>query len=336
MQNNKEQINLYKVLGLKRDCSKNNIKKAFNKLIVKYHPDKGGDEEIYEIIVNAYTVLINDETRSQYDELYELENNSNSGYINIKEKSKDFLSNQNNILSKEDQINYKQAWDALNQKHGYYEENKDDMVIPKKECRERVKELNNQREKQYEKDLPEVLFNKNRPIPMEKFNAAFEASNTSVLDMVEKKEIPDAWNCQGGSITEYSSFDNLENLYDDSSDVSNVHGANYGTIHFDKKQKKKLTKNDIKNVGKAEYYNNHNKIDKNYYDDLKEKLRNRNLESNNFNNKELHQYDKNNTAGYGIFDKLGIKYDDKLKLSDWEDKNVNEAYHKLLQDRSRK
>ena len=36
--------NFYDVLGVKRDATQDEIKKAFRKLAVKYHPDNGGDE----------------------------------------------------------------------------------------------------------------------------------------------------------------------------------------------------------------------------------------------------------------------------------------------------
>ncbi|MFZ1242660.1 MAG: DnaJ domain-containing protein, partial [Candidatus Saccharimonas sp.] len=40
----------YEVLGVKKDASADEIKKAFRKLAVKYHPDKGGDEAKFKEI----------------------------------------------------------------------------------------------------------------------------------------------------------------------------------------------------------------------------------------------------------------------------------------------
>ncbi len=57
----------YKVLGISRDASKEEIKKAYKKLAHKHHPDKGGDEETFKKISEAYHVLSDDNKRAQYD-----------------------------------------------------------------------------------------------------------------------------------------------------------------------------------------------------------------------------------------------------------------------------
>lgn len=57
----------YKILGVSRDASQEEIKKAFHRLAHKYHPDKGGDPEKFKEINEAYQVLGNKEKRAQYD-----------------------------------------------------------------------------------------------------------------------------------------------------------------------------------------------------------------------------------------------------------------------------
>lgn len=61
----------YRVLGVSKKASKDEIKKAFRKLAMKYHPDKNKDnkqaEEKFKKINEAYAVLSNDEKRKQYD-----------------------------------------------------------------------------------------------------------------------------------------------------------------------------------------------------------------------------------------------------------------------------
>lgn len=57
----------YTILGVPRNASEDEIKKAYRKLAHKYHPDKGGSSEKFKEINEAYQVLSNKEKRAQYD-----------------------------------------------------------------------------------------------------------------------------------------------------------------------------------------------------------------------------------------------------------------------------
>lgn len=58
----------YKVLGVDKRATKEDIKNAFRKLAHKYHPDKGGtDESKFKEITEAYSVLSDDKKRREYD-----------------------------------------------------------------------------------------------------------------------------------------------------------------------------------------------------------------------------------------------------------------------------
>lgn len=59
----------YQILGVDRNASQEEIKKAFRKLAHEYHPDKqGGSEAKFKEINEAYQVLGNPEKRRQYDQ----------------------------------------------------------------------------------------------------------------------------------------------------------------------------------------------------------------------------------------------------------------------------
>lgn len=58
---------LYDLLGISRDAGQAEIKKAYRKLAVKAHPDKGGDAQSFKEITHAYEVLSNHELRKRYD-----------------------------------------------------------------------------------------------------------------------------------------------------------------------------------------------------------------------------------------------------------------------------
>ena len=61
----------YEVLGVSKDASAEELKRAYKKLAIKYHPDKNpGDkeaEEKFKEAAEAYDVLSDANKRSQYD-----------------------------------------------------------------------------------------------------------------------------------------------------------------------------------------------------------------------------------------------------------------------------
>ncbi|HOS87989.1 MAG TPA: molecular chaperone DnaJ [Candidatus Pacearchaeota archaeon] len=70
----------YKILGISKDSTQDEIKKAYYKLARQYHPDKeGGDEEKFKEINEAYQVLGDKEKRTQYDRLGSNFDFNNSG-----------------------------------------------------------------------------------------------------------------------------------------------------------------------------------------------------------------------------------------------------------------
>lgn len=58
----------YKTLGVPRNATSEDIKKAFRKLARKHHPDTGGDEAKFKEINEAYEVLSDDKKRAMYDQ----------------------------------------------------------------------------------------------------------------------------------------------------------------------------------------------------------------------------------------------------------------------------
>ncbi|XP_021278205.1 dnaJ protein homolog ANJ1 [Herrania umbratica] len=58
----------YEILGVSKNASQDDLKKAYKKAAIKNHPDKGGDPEKFKVLAHAYEVLSDPEKREIYDQ----------------------------------------------------------------------------------------------------------------------------------------------------------------------------------------------------------------------------------------------------------------------------
>jgi molecular chaperone DnaJ len=59
--------NYYSILGVTENAGMEEIKKAYKSLAIKHHPDKGGSEETFKKISEAYNVIGDENKRKEYD-----------------------------------------------------------------------------------------------------------------------------------------------------------------------------------------------------------------------------------------------------------------------------
>lgn len=86
-------IDYYKILGVLKDASDSDIKKAYRKLALKYHPDKNDSEkaeDIFKQAAEAYSVLGDSAKRKEYDLSRIKRNRRGGGGMNFDDWVNDF------------------------------------------------------------------------------------------------------------------------------------------------------------------------------------------------------------------------------------------------------
>jgi molecular chaperone DnaJ len=73
------QRDYYEVLGVGKDASADEIKKAFRQAAIKHHPDRGGDEAQFKEVNEAYEVLKDPSKKQRYDQFGHAGVGGNSG-----------------------------------------------------------------------------------------------------------------------------------------------------------------------------------------------------------------------------------------------------------------
>jgi len=73
-------MNYYDILGVTKDASIEEIKKAYRKKAIEHHPDKGGDESKFREAAEAYETLSDDGKRKEYDVFGGTRRGNNGGF----------------------------------------------------------------------------------------------------------------------------------------------------------------------------------------------------------------------------------------------------------------
>jgi len=324
-------VNLYDVLKLPFDCTNRDIKKAYNRLAKKYHPDRrGGDSDYFELINYAYSTLSNRQKRQAFDQEFFMTKRSELDHFDLKSQAQGYFTSQQTSIVNNDiedqQKNFKEACKDLDRKHSYDRDVTDGPLEPS-EIRKRFNDLQNIRDHENIENMPEKIFD-SKKISMNKFNAVFDAMHQTHNELVPHTGNPDAWNSVNSMENNFSAaYGDYENIYAENDD--NLNGAFYGSANFDNTVKKKISRNDVQNIQPTDYTNNHNQIDKDYDPHFNKHLQKRNVEDNRYNSMNHEDYNNDPTmGGYGITHDIGL---DTLNWSN--DGDIKKKYNRLLYER---
>lgn len=314
-------VNLYNVLNLKETCDKQSIKDAYRKLVKKYHPDKGGDIDLYELITHAYNILSNHESRKEYDATLKLSNETQHDFSVLKQKYEEFKSaQQSEIKDKSDlKKEFSKAFQEFDQKHGFQ---RDEMgtELPAWDAKQRMNDLEMTREQEDIENTQDPLFDKEK-FNEKKFNEMWNRlHHNTVSDMVVHDGNPLPWGTEDELLgAKYGD----DNLYEETQ--TPIFGHKYSSIEQPKKIKKMKDLKKIQVVSTKE-----EPSPEEYKDLLADRIRQRDLETKKIADMDMEDFDNDDTmGGYGFSHQLGdvsgIEWDNNSDLS--------KKYQKMLQYR---
>ena len=332
---------LYNVLNLTVDvCKQENcdelIKNAYKKEAKLCHPDKHPGrkdmQELFLMLTQAYNILADAKLRAEYNHKLTLNNQSSGDFFKLRDQAKKYSETIGEYKPATDEmkIGFKGQMSLLDEKHGY--DSSLEGSMDKADAKKRMQEMNRQRALQDVNLKQERLFGEGKIDP-KKFNAAFDEMHRKEESdlMMPHNGLPSAWNDQG-AVASYSSFDDLNHLYVEDGNHFGIDNQAYSSIHaVGVAPTKKLTKDKVDKLSPATYATDYNVIDDNYYTDMKSKLAGRKSEAGNFDNMKYTDFKKDDFAGYGIFEGIGVTVTDKLTFDD-ED-SIASRFEKLKAER---
>lgn len=316
-------VNLYNVLNLKESCDKQSIKDAYRKLVKKYHPDKGGDIDLYELITHAYNILINQESRKEYDATLKLSNDTQHDFSLLKKQFDEFrTAQQNDTKDKSDlKKEFNKAFQEFDQKHGF-QRDEVGVELPAWDAKQRMSDLEMTREQEDIENTQDQIFNSNEKFDEKKFNEVWNRLHQNgVSDMIVHDGNPLPWGIEDELIgAKYGE----DNLYEETPDQIFCH--RYSSIEQPKKIKKLK---DLKKLNTV-LDTNEEPSPEEYKDLLADRIRQRDLETKKIADMDMEDFDNDQTmGGYGFSHQLG-----DVSSIEWDNNNdLSKKYQKMLQYR---
>lgn len=306
--NSNQKIDYYDILGIEdKTMPSSEIKKRYNKLVAKYHPDKSkdADPQIFSLIQQAWNCLGNDEKRNIYDNKKNMEKNSKkNSHHSLKKKFENYqeLKNTEKISDsdrKKNELAFNSFADEMNKKMSSGKIKYDDNAMTHDETNSRFNNLVLEREQQ------EIEFSQNRIFSEgSKFNDSTLQTFNKIFDEYKQKNDknnivqskggkPSAWNI---SAVGENSFTSLDTLNGD--DNAEIYGSNYSSLDcFGCENRLDMNNIDVNTYGGASYVTGHNTRDENFHKTMETKLRERELETKDFEKNNATRNTRSSTGG---------------------------------------
>lgn len=333
-------VDLYQVLQIEPDATNKEIKKAFRTLAKRYHPDQeNGDEDLFELVAEAYAVLKDEKKRKDYDQVHLLSKQSNTDHNSLKQAALDYAEGlqTSKKTDKEAEADFNMLFAEMDRKNNFNRDALDDKLSAK-DTKRHVNDLIQAREQDDIEMHQERIFEEDH-FDNSKFNAAFDAAYGQTSAMTLHQGGPAAWTGADGGVgagaglsTNYSSLDDYGSLYVNDENHAGTDGQNFSSLSSQPTQKRTLNMKDVRKLAGADYTNNHNAIDADYNKSLEDLIRERNAETERYDNREMGDFSTNpDCGGYGVFDQLGVANNSMMT---WDNDNKKkEAYRALLESR---
>jgi curved DNA-binding protein CbpA len=325
-------INFYKILKVKNDASSEEIEAAFRKLSKRYHPDRGGDKEVYSLIQEAYQTLSNETDRRVYDGMRKQVHSTGDWYDFKHQSKKHYDAMEYRQASSDDKLNFKKKNQELDQKRGIRRELEESLDI--EDAKKKYETLLSERTA-IDNAKPERLFSHGR-FDGDAFNKLWDEKHGQPgdRDIVPRRGAPMAFNDPGGSNYASLDADEFGDPFVDDDEGNSIYGSRQFGTNVEVKA------SDLEGIGKTDYYKGHSRKDKEYKKKLKDRLRERQDATSDIGKMGFDDYKRDDFGGYGIHDKLGFDFSDRLTIDNAHStgtgvSDIQARYDRMMQDRNR-
>jgi len=318
-------VNFYEVLGVEPTASFVEIKKQYSKLVAKYHPDKAKDNfeaSLFELIQRAYETIGKEDKRKEYDFFIKnIEQAKNNDFIGLKTNYKKYRDLEDTQQKDKDtaQLEFNKVFSDFDTRHNI-DRSTEKEKITEEEINSRLDNLLLQREQEEIEFSQNAIFQEGEDFNISKFNAAFDLYKNTNDKQIQKHSEVAPFNFDNGlnGLDSYDKIYNDDNQYDGNNMFSSV---NFGRVN-------NLNSEHIKNINPVNYTVNHNLKESNYEEELKRRLAERNLETQQIDTMKFSEFNTEDKSFQFLHD-VGITEN----MIDWKDNSEDllKACKKLIE-----